>query len=136
MDGKLEGAMGIADASACDASTMPWEEIHDEDTGKTILRKLLVQDPDTGMEVMIVRYEAGVVTPWHRHSCAHGMYVLKGTLRTHNGTLTPGSFVWFPEGGVAEHGATATEAVEVVFITNKAFDIHHLAGEEIAALGL
>jgi hypothetical protein len=31
--------------------------------------------------------------------------VLEGELVTHKGTFGPGSFVWFPEGEVMEHGA-------------------------------
>jgi quercetin dioxygenase-like cupin family protein len=53
------------------------------------------------------------------------MYVLEGVLQTHEGTYGPGSFVWFPEGPVMEHGATADGDVTVVFITNKRFEIHY-----------
>ena len=52
------------------------------------------------------------------------MYVLEGTLVTHRGDFGPGSFVWFPEGMVMEHGATAEADVVMLFITNKKFDIH------------
>jgi hypothetical protein len=51
---------------------------------------------------------------------------LSGTLNTHQGTYGPGSFVWFPEGGSMEHGATDDEDCTFLFITNKPFDIHHL----------
>jgi quercetin dioxygenase-like cupin family protein len=85
-----------------------------------------VQDPDTGMEVRLVRYPAGVINTRHTHPCAHGMYVLEGTLVTHAGRFAPGSFVWFPEGCVMEHGATAEEDVVVLFITNKPFEIHYI----------
>ena len=53
------------------------------------------------------------------------MYVLEGTLVTHEGDYGPGSFVWFPEGPEMQHGATAEEPVTVLFITNKPFDIHY-----------
>jgi len=109
---------------AIDTATMPWEERYMAALGKSNFRKLLLQDPDTGMEIRLVRYPAGFVTTWHTHSCAHGMYVLEGTLLTHAGNYGPGSFVWFPEGTLMEHGATAQEDVVVVFITNKKFDIH------------
>ena len=33
------------------------------------------------MEVRLVRYPAGAINPSHTHPCAHGMYVLEGTLR-------------------------------------------------------
>jgi hypothetical protein len=54
------------------------------------------------------------------------MFVLEGTLVTHRGVFGPGSFVWFPEGEVMEHGASAEGDVIVVFITNKAFRIDYV----------
>jgi quercetin dioxygenase-like cupin family protein len=53
------------------------------------------------------------------------MYVLEGTLVTHAGQYGPGSFVWFPEGLVMEHGATPERDVTVLFVTNKPFEIHY-----------
>ena len=107
-----------------DAPSQPWEERFNEPTGKVLFRKELFTDPGTGMEVRLVRYPAGFVNPLHTHHCAHGMYVLEGTLVTHEGRYGPGHFVWFPEGNVMEHGATAEQDVTVLFVTNKPFDIH------------
>ena len=109
--------------TAIDSPSLPWEERFIERVGKTLYRKNLVTDPDTGMEIRIVKYPAGFTNPCHTHPCAHGMYVLEGTLVTHAGRFGPGSFVWFPEGEVMEHGATETEDVVVLFITNKPFEI-------------
>jgi quercetin dioxygenase-like cupin family protein len=106
---------------------LPWEELVNEVTGKTFHRKFLMQDPDTGMEVMIVRYPAGTVTPWHRHSCGHGLYVIEGRLRSHAGVHEPGDFVWYPQGNVGEHGATAEGPVTLLLITNKPFGIEYVA---------
>ncbi|HZO57409.1 MAG TPA: cupin domain-containing protein [Bryobacteraceae bacterium] len=110
---------------AIDTAALPWEERFNEHLGKTLYRKNLVTDPDTGMEVRLVKYPAGVINKLHTHPCAHGMYVLEGTLVTHAGQYPPGTFVWFPEGEVMEHGATATDDVVVLFITNKPFEIHY-----------
>ena len=110
---------------AIDTTALPWEERFNEHLGKTLYRKNLITDPDTGMEVRLVKYPAGVVNKLHTHPCAHGMYVLEGTLVTHAGRYPPGTFVWFPEGEAMEHGATATEDVVVLFITNKPFEIHY-----------
>lgn len=110
---------------AVDANAKLWEERFNEPTGKTMYRKELFIDPETGMEVRIVRYPAGFVNPRHIHHCAHGMYVLEGTLVTNDGQYGPGYFVWFPEGNVMEHGATAEQDVTVLFITNKPFDIYY-----------
>lgn len=112
--------------NAIDANSQPWEERYSEALGKTLYRKNLVTDTDTGMEVRIVKYPAGVMNKLHVHPCAHGMYVLEGTLVTHKGSFGPGHFVWFPEGEHMEHGATAETDVVVLFITNKPFEIHYL----------
>ncbi|MBM3812147.1 MAG: DUF4437 domain-containing protein [Acidimicrobiia bacterium] len=109
-----------------DANSLPWEERFNEHLGRTLYRKNLITDPDTGMEVRLVRYPAGVINKLHTHPCAHGMYVLEGTLVTNQGNFGPGSFVWFPEGMQMEHGATAESDTTVIFITNKPFEIHYL----------
>lgn len=108
-----------------DTNAMPWEDRPNEIIGRTLYRKNLFEDPDTGMEVRLVRYPAGVINPLHTHPCAHGMYVLEGTLVTHQGSYGPGTFVWFPEGSVMEHGAAPEQDVVVLFITNKPFEIHY-----------
>ena len=120
--------MPSTDVTAIDANTQPWQERFNEQAGKNLYRKDLFADPDTGMEVRMVRYPAGFTNPLHIHHCAHGMYVLEGALKTRDGEFGVGSFVWFPEGNVMEHGATADEDVTVLFITNKPFDIHYVAG--------
>lgn len=108
-----------------DSATMPWEERPNERIGRSLYRKELFIEPETGMEVRLVRYPAGVINPAHTHPCGHGMYVLEGTLVTHDGQFGPGSFVWFPEGQVMEHGASPAGDVVVVFITNKPFRLDY-----------
>ena len=110
---------------AIDTNTMPWEDRYSEALQKMLYRKNLMEDPDTGMEIRLVKYPAGVINKLHTHPCAHGMFVLEGTLVTHDGQYGPGNFVWFPEGQVMEHGATAEHDVVVLFITNKPFEIHY-----------
>jgi quercetin dioxygenase-like cupin family protein len=111
---------------AIDTAALPWEERFNEKLGRALYRKDLITDPDTGMEVRLVRYPAGVINVRHTHPCAHGMYVLEGILVTHAGRHGPGCFVWFPEATVMEHGASAEGDVTVLFITNKPFEIHYL----------
>lgn len=119
--------MDKSDLFSVDANAMPWEERpHEKITGGVVLRKELFSDQETGMLLRLVRYPAGVINPRHTHPCGHGMYVLEGTLVTHRGTFGPGHFVWFPEGQVMEHGASADGDVTVVFITNKPFRIDYL----------
>ena len=110
---------------AIDATALPWEERLNEKLGRALYRKNLVVDPDTGMEVRLVRYPKGVINVKHTHPCAHGMYVLEGTLLANGKSFGPGSFVWFPEGMEMEHGASTAGDVTVLFITNKPFEIHY-----------
>jgi len=104
----------------------PWEERFNERIGKALYRKNLYTDPETGGEIRLVRYPAGIINPAHTHPCGHGMYVLEGQLVTHKGTFGPGHFVWFPEGEVMEHGASPVGDVIVLFITNKSFRIDYV----------
>ena len=114
---------------AIDTADVPWEERWNEHLGKMLYRKNLIEDSETGVEIRLVRYPAGVINTRHIHTCAHGMYVLDGTLRTDGGDYGPGHFVWFPAGIEMEHGATAEKDVTVLFITNRRFDIHYLPAE-------
>jgi quercetin dioxygenase-like cupin family protein len=111
---------------AVDTKELPWSERFNEKIGRALFRKDLYTDPASGMEIRLVRYPAGVINPRHTHPCGHGMYVLEGTLVTHQGSYGPDSFVWFPEGDVMEHGASAEGDVTVVFVTNKAFRIDYV----------
>jgi hypothetical protein len=84
--------------SSRDTNTMPWEIRHIDELDGDLAAKQLIEDLDTGMSVMKMKYFAGFTNEWHTHPCAHGMYVLDGVLKTHAGSLGPGSFVWFPAG--------------------------------------
>src|SRR5436305_13146399 len=105
--------------TAIKTSSLPWEERFNQTVGAALFRKNLYTDPETGMEIRLVRYPAGIINPLHTHPCGHGMYVLEGTLVTHAGTFGPGSFVWFPEGETMEPGASPERHVVVCFITHK-----------------
>jgi quercetin dioxygenase-like cupin family protein len=111
---------------AIDTLQEQWQERHNEKLGRGLFRKDLYTDPVTGAEIRLVRYPAGVINIRHTHPCGHGMYVLEGTLVTHKGTFGPGTFVWFPEGEVMEHGASSEGDVTVLFITNKSFRIDYV----------
>ncbi|WP_433798468.1 cupin domain-containing protein [Actinomycetospora sp. CA-084318] len=114
------------DLVVTDTTTAEWQDFPVPAIGAVLEHVPLVDDPETGMMMVKMVYRAGFVNPWHTHPCGHGIYVLSGTLRTHQGTYGPGSFVWFPEGGSMEHGATDDGDCTFLFVTNKPFDIHHL----------
>lgn len=114
----------ILDVVSIDTNKMPWSYIPIPELNHQLPVKLLLDDPETGMSILKMKYTAGFTNAWHTHKCAHGMYVLDGTLNTHKGTFGPGEFVWFPEGERMFHGATEENDVIFLFITNKPFDIH------------
>ena len=122
MSGEAESA---GQMRSWDTNTMPWEIRHIDKLNGDLAAKPLIEDPDTGMSVMKMKYFAGFTNEWHTHPCAHGMYVLDGILKTHAGSFGPGSFVWFPEGMEMEHGATQDNDVTFLFIANKPLDIHY-----------
>ena len=94
----MTGAAGSGELQALDSNSMPWGELYIDQLQVGIPVKAFVSDPDTGMSVQKIRYAAGFTNVWHRHNCAHGIYVLDGILKTHAGSYGPGSFLWFPEG--------------------------------------
>jgi quercetin dioxygenase-like cupin family protein len=111
------------DVIAVDGAALPWQE-RPNPSGRFNYAKNLFLDPQTGMEVRLVRYPAGLMVTWHTHPWGHGIYVLEGQLQTHEGVYGPGSFVWFPAGALMEHGATAEDDLTGLFITNGPFEIH------------
>ena len=106
-------------------SEMPWTDL-----GGGHLDKAMVTEPKTGMLVNVSFYPRGYRMGWHRHSCAHGMYIIEGSMETSLGIVRKGEFVWFPAGVAMDHGATALEDCTFLFITNAPFDIARLDGPE------
>jgi len=105
------------------------------DFGKPRSKQRLATDPYMGAYVEHIIYRAGTVTYRHTHSCAHGIYVLSGTLLTNGREYKPGTMVWFPQGSIMEHGATEREDCEVLFFytgvsVNRPFDITYCPEEE------
>lgn len=107
-----------------DTNKTPWDLFPVHYINAELQHNKLHEDEETGMLILKLVYRAGFTNPWHSHFCGHGFYVLDGVLDTHQGQYGPGSWVWFPEGGVMYHGATPEKDVTVLFITNKKFSIH------------
>jgi len=106
-----------------DTTGIKWEKEWSDGNQMDLFSKHLVTDDETGALIKQIIYPKSFKTRWHTHPCSHGIYVLKGKLKTNKGVYGPGSFVWFPEGVLAEHGSTDEEDVEILFITNKTFGI-------------
>ena len=110
---------------------MEWLPVYDDHAHKFLYDKRMIAAEDEGVIVNFTRYEKGYMKPAHTHTCSHGMYVIKGTLRTDEGDFGPGTFVWHTAGCLCTHGATENEDVEFLFIANKEFDIHYLSDSEV-----
>ena len=108
-----------------DVNSTEWEASFNPKLGVDLGRLMLRKDPRSSAEIRMIRYPKGVLNPAHTHPCGHGIYVLEGTLRTHRGEYGPGTWVWFPEGSVMEHGATDDGDVVGIFITDGAFEIDY-----------
>jgi quercetin dioxygenase-like cupin family protein len=122
--------MIIGKIDAVNPSDLEWTEVLIEEIGRPFYIKPLLEEPETGMTMMLLRYPAGLINPHHTHRCGHGMYVLEGKLVTHSGEYGKGMFVWFPEGEPMQHGASADEDVLVLFTTNKPFNINYLVSSQ------
>jgi anti-sigma factor ChrR (cupin superfamily) len=122
----MADALEPVELAVVDTNSEPWQDFPVPAIGAVLEHVPLHSDDETGMMVVKMVYRAGFTNTWHTHPCGHGIYVLDGVLDTHRGTYGPGNFVWFPEGGTMQHGATADQDCTFLFVTNKAFDIHHV----------
>lgn len=113
-----------------DTNRMEWKYRPTSTDGKIFGQKVLVKDPDMKMEIVMNRYPAGFTTYMHTHPCGHGLFILKGQMKINEQYFGANTLIWFPEGCVAEHGATAHEDAEVLLISNKEFSIHYVKDEE------
>lgn len=114
------------------SSEIDWMPMLLEQVGRPFFVRPLLDEPDTGMSVSMLRYPAGFTNPHHTHRCGHGIYVLEGRLVTHLGEYGPGTFVWFPEGEPMQHGASSDGDMVALFITNKPFSIDYVTDGSVA----
>ena len=99
------------------------------DLGGGHLDKAMVRDERTGMLVNVSYYPKGYRMGPHRHTCAHGIYVIDRELWTDQGVVRQGEFVWHRAGEPMDHGATDACGCTFLFITNAPFDIERLPEE-------
>jgi quercetin dioxygenase-like cupin family protein len=108
---------------------VPWQILKIQQTGAQIPFKPLLSDPDTGMQVFLIRYATGFTNVYHTHPNAHGFWIIDGIFEAHGKdgkrAYGPGNFVWIPEGGWIQHGASKNNDCTFLFITNKPFGIFY-----------
>ena len=93
-------------------------------------------DPSKGPSVILLKFKAGCVVPWHWHTASEQLIVVSGTGKAQmkDGqptTVHPGDYVYLPAKHV--HQFTAVTAVTMFDLPSAAFDIHYVdpAGSEI-----
>ena len=91
--------MKASELIAIDANALPWEERFNEKLGRALYRKNLVTDPDTGMEIRLVRYPAGVINV--SHTSVRPRDVRARRHAGHARGKRPRA-AWFPEGTVMD----------------------------------
>ena len=60
--------------------------------------KVLMEDPDTGLQTVLTRMAPGTVLTDHMHVNIEQSWILEGSLVDHEGEATAGNFVWRPPG--------------------------------------
>ena len=60
--------------------------------------KVLMEDPETGLQTVLTRMAPGAVLTDHAHAAIEQSFVLEGSLADHEGEVTAGNYVWRPAG--------------------------------------
>ena len=90
------------------------------------IRELFL-DPVSGAEHYVVRYPAGLVAEWHRHTAAHTIVVLEGQLEANGAILGPGAYCHFPGGAAMHHAPAGDNDCLFVILFDGPFDVEPLA---------
>jgi anti-sigma factor ChrR (cupin superfamily) len=96
-----------------DVASLPWQPTRFP--GVEI--KVLMEDPDTGVQTVLTRMAPGAVLTDHMHVAVEQTWVLEGSLVDHEGTATQGNFVWRPAG--SRHVASAPDGALLLGIFQK-----------------
>src|SRR4051812_25076902 len=90
---------------------------------RSIGLRLLHQDVESGEEHYLIRYPAGVKGQVHRHTAAHTIVVLEGTLDANGQIIGPGSYAHFPADVPMRHQSGGDEDCLFVIMFHGPFDV-------------
>ena len=96
-----------------DVASLPWQPTR----FAGVETKVLMEDPQTGLQTVLTRMAPGAVLTDHMHVEVEQTWVLGGSLVDHEGTATVGNFVWRPAG--SRHTATAPNGALLLGIFQK-----------------
>ena len=91
-----------------DVPSLPWQPTR----FPGIEIKVLMEDPDTGLQTVLTRMAPGTVLTDHMHVEIEQSWVLEGSLVDQEGEVTAGNFVWRPAG--SRHTASAPKGALVL----------------------
>lgn len=89
--------------------------------------RLLYQDPRSGAEHYLVRYPSGLRAQRHRHSAAHTIVVIDGTLHADGHVLPAGSYAHYPAETPMRHEPAPGQDCLFVILFDGPFDVHPLS---------
>jgi quercetin dioxygenase-like cupin family protein len=89
--------------------------------------RLLYRDDASGQEHYLIRYPAGVQCRIHRHTAAHTIVVLQGSLEANGEVLGPGSYAHFPAGQPMRHQPAPGGECLFVIVFHGPFDAEDLS---------
>jgi anti-sigma factor ChrR (cupin superfamily) len=75
-------------------------------------RKVLFNDPASGMSTVLVRMAPGASIPLHEHMGIEQAFVLEGSVMDHDGEVTAGNYTWRDAGN--KHINTAPNGAVVL----------------------
>ena len=96
-----------------DVPSLPWQP--SRFPGVEI--KVLMEDPDTGLQTVLTRMAPGSVLTDHMHVEIEQTWVLEGSLVDDEGEAKAGTFVWRPAG--SRHVASAPQGALLLGIFQK-----------------
>ena len=80
----------VTDSTYVDVARVPWQPTR----FPGIEWKILMEQKDTGMSTVLMRWAPGTRLPRHEHVAIEQTYVLEGSFADHDGVCGPGQYVW------------------------------------------
>ena len=105
---KAHQALAALSSRYVDVDRLPWKPT----PFPGIEIKVLMEDPESGLQTTLTRMAPGAVLPMHEHTELEQSWVLEGRLVDHEGEATVGGYVWRPKG--SRHTARAPEGCLVL----------------------
>ena len=91
---QVHAALDPLSSRYIDVPSLPWQPTR----FPGIEIKILMEDPETGLQTVLTRMAPGSVLTDHMHTQIEQSWVLEGNLVDHEGEVTAGNFVWRPAG--------------------------------------